>query len=400
MTASGRTATARRPRNRKAQILDAAAVLFHRSGYHGVGMEEIAAAVGITAGALYRHFPSKQELLAGVLISGIAEYEDAAAAAGPDVDAVVRALARHVLDRRDRGPLWRQLSRDLSPDQNVRARLHLRSLAATVASALRVARPELSEADADLLAWAVLAVLGSPQEHSVVLPRPRLEELLYQLALAVCHTSALPAPERPAAPAPPAANGGLAPASRREVLLATAARLFRERGFAGVSMEAIGATAGIAGPSIYNHFGSKADLLQAVFDRGTQTLQLGLIQALATAASPAQALELIVRSYVTQALRPDGSLGLLYSEMVHLSTEQVQAARRSQREYIAEWVRLLPADPAESRVAVQAALSLINGLALTPHLRGRPGYEEEVIALAMDVLGAVGAGASAPPTVR
>jgi Bacterial regulatory proteins, tetR family len=45
----------------------------------------------------------------------------------------------------------------------------------------------------------------------------------------------------------------------------------------------------IAEPSIYNHFGSKADLLEAMFDRGTQTLQLGLIQALATAGSPAQA---------------------------------------------------------------------------------------------------------------
>ena len=399
MTASGRIGAARRPRNRRAQILDAAAVLFHRSGYHDVGMEEIAAAVGITAGALYRHFPGKQDLLAEVLISGIAGYEDVARAAGPGLDAVVQALARHVLDRRDRGPLWRQLSRNLSPDQNARVRLHLRSLAATMAGALRATRPELPEADADLLAWAVLAVLGSPAEHNVVLPRPRMEGLLCGLALALCRTARLPASGRPPVPAAPAATGGLVPASRRELLLATAARLFQERGFAAVSMEAIGATAGIAGPSIYNHFGSKADLLEAVFDRGTQTLQLGLIQALATAGSPAQALELVVRSYVTQALRPDASLSLLYSEMVHLSTAQVGAARRAQREYIAEWVRLLPADPAEGRVAVQAALSMINGLALTPHLRRRPGYAEEVIALAMDVLGAAGTGTSAAPAV-
>lgn len=222
-----------------------------------------------------------------------------------------------------------------------------------------------------------------------------MEELLRRLALALCRTARLPASGRPPAPTAPAATGGLAPASRRELVLATAARLFQERGFAAVSMEAIGAAAGIAGPSVYNHFGSKADLLEAVFDRGTQTLQLGLIQALATAGSPAQALEFVVRSYVTQALRPDSSLGLLYSEMVHLSTAQVRAARRAQREYIAEWVRLLPADPAEGRVAVQAALSMINGLVLTPHLRRRPGYAEEVISLAMDVLGAAGTGTSA-----
>jgi AcrR family transcriptional regulator len=156
-------------------------------------------------------------------------------------------------------------------------------------------------------------------------------------------------------------------------------------------MEAIGAAAGIAGPSVYNHFASKTDLLEAVFDRGSQTLQLGLIQALAAATTPEQALELVVRSYVGPTLRPDGLPSLLYSETVHLSADRVQAGRRSQRDYIAEWVRLLPVPAADGRVAVHAALSLINGLALTPHLRARPGYDEEIVGLAMDVLRAADA---------
>ncbi len=49
-----------RPRNRKAQIITVAREQFGRSGYHNVSMEGIASAVGITAGALYRHFPNKQ----------------------------------------------------------------------------------------------------------------------------------------------------------------------------------------------------------------------------------------------------------------------------------------------------------------------------------------------------
>jgi AcrR family transcriptional regulator len=393
MAAPGRAGVARRPRNRRAQILDAAAVLFHRSGFHDVGMEQIAGAVGITAGVLYRHFRSKQELLAEVLISGIGEYEQAALAAGPGLDAVIGALARQVLERRDRGPLWRQLSRDLSAEQYARGRLQLRSLAGIVGEALGSARPGLPGADVDLLSWAALAVLASPQEHSVALPRPHLETLVRQLAMAVCHTSRLPAPYWQSAPPGRVSGdgGGLAPASRRETLLATASRLFGEQGFAAVSMEAIGAAAGIAGPSVYNHFASKTDLLEAVFDRGSQTLQLGLIQALAAATTPEQALELVVRSYVGPTLRPDGLPSLLYSETVHLSADRVQAGRRSQRDYIAEWVRLLPVPAADGRVAVHAALSLINGLALTPHLRARPGYDEEIVGLAMDVLRAADA---------
>ena len=59
----------RRPRNRKAQILAVARDQFGRSGYHQVNMEDIASAVGITAGALYRHFPNKQEILAQVMLN-------------------------------------------------------------------------------------------------------------------------------------------------------------------------------------------------------------------------------------------------------------------------------------------------------------------------------------------
>jgi AcrR family transcriptional regulator len=64
-----------RPRNRKAQIVSIAAELFHRQGYHAVTMEEIASAVGITAGALYRHFRNKQELLARTVLDGLLAFE-------------------------------------------------------------------------------------------------------------------------------------------------------------------------------------------------------------------------------------------------------------------------------------------------------------------------------------
>ena len=48
----------RRPKDRKAQITRAAAQIFSSQGYHAASMEAIAARVGISAPALYRHFPS------------------------------------------------------------------------------------------------------------------------------------------------------------------------------------------------------------------------------------------------------------------------------------------------------------------------------------------------------
>lgn len=52
-------------------IIEAAATVFRRKGYHGATMAEIAAAVNLTAGSLYHHFPSKQDLLIAVLETGL-----------------------------------------------------------------------------------------------------------------------------------------------------------------------------------------------------------------------------------------------------------------------------------------------------------------------------------------
>jgi AcrR family transcriptional regulator len=46
--------------------------------------------------------------------------------------------------------------------------------------------------------------------------------------------------------------------------------MFAVRGFTSVSLDDIGAAVGIAGASIYNHFGSKLELLETAFDRGTE----------------------------------------------------------------------------------------------------------------------------------
>lgn len=68
------TAATRMPTaDRRAQIRTVAARLFAGSGFHGVSIEDIGAACGISGPAVYRHFPSKDALLADLLV-GISEY--------------------------------------------------------------------------------------------------------------------------------------------------------------------------------------------------------------------------------------------------------------------------------------------------------------------------------------
>ncbi|GAA1032952.1 hypothetical protein GCM10009557_33140 [Virgisporangium ochraceum] len=58
--------SAKRPKDRKDRIALAGAELFCQRGYHGVSVDEIAAAVGISGPAVYRHFPTKYAILVHV----------------------------------------------------------------------------------------------------------------------------------------------------------------------------------------------------------------------------------------------------------------------------------------------------------------------------------------------
>ena len=51
---------------RRTAILDAAELCFARDGFHRTSVQSICAATGISAGAFYVHFASKEQLIAGI----------------------------------------------------------------------------------------------------------------------------------------------------------------------------------------------------------------------------------------------------------------------------------------------------------------------------------------------
>lgn len=54
--------------DRRRTLLDAAARLFAESGFNGVSIEDLGAAVGVSGPALYRHFSSKLAVLTALLV--------------------------------------------------------------------------------------------------------------------------------------------------------------------------------------------------------------------------------------------------------------------------------------------------------------------------------------------
>jgi AcrR family transcriptional regulator len=69
---------------RREQILDAARRCFQRNGFHATSMQDVIAEAGLSVGAVYRYFRSKNELIAAIAdqyASGINEQLGALAAA-------------------------------------------------------------------------------------------------------------------------------------------------------------------------------------------------------------------------------------------------------------------------------------------------------------------------------
>ncbi|MCP2280591.1 TetR/AcrR family transcriptional regulator [Nocardia amikacinitolerans] len=374
-----RPARGTRPTNRRALVVSAAAELFARDGYANVGVGQVADAVAVGPSALYRHFRNKRDLLHAVVTEALATFETLLGDVREHPADAISVLAAAVLAQRRIGVLWRRESRHLDGAARRELRGRLRAVGARLADVLRARRPELDPVRADMLAWSALAVATSISFHRLRLPGDRFEQLLAEMMTAVADAE-IPALERRGAR--PADTADRWYPSRRAAILDEASRLFDRYGFAGVGMEDIGAAVGIAGPSVYNHFASKAEILTELFARGNLILQADLQRDLARATSAADALHRLVGSYTAYSLENPALIRLLVtSEADQLGQEESHRMRGAQHEYVSEWVGLVRGhhpemDPIEARIRVHAALGAVNDIAATPHLRASGGIEE------------------------
>ena len=172
------------------------------------------------------------------------------------------------------------------------------------------------------------------------------------------------------APAPTRMTGrSLAKASRRAALLEAAAQLFAERGYNGVSIEDLGAAAGVSGPAVYRHFSGKPAVLAALLAGVSQDLLEGGRAVVAESPSPEQALRGLIEFQVDFALRNANVIRVQDRDLSSLADEDQETVRSLQRSYVEVWVDALAKLAGESdrttlRRKAHAAFGLINS---TPH---------------------------------
>ena len=368
-----------RPRNRRAQIRTAAAALFYERGYEQVSIADVADSVNVGPSALYRHFSGKAEMLYEAIDETIIAFSDMVEELpSRDLRGIALTAARTALAYRPLGVLWQRESRNLPEDQRDRLRARLREAIGILAVTMQHLRPELTPEQSGFLAAAGVNAMSSISFHRLSLPEEQFEQTLAGLAERVL---AFEFPgtvrlDRPSADAP-------GPLSRRDEIAIAAAGLFAQHGFDAVSIDDIGAAVGIAGPSIYNHFTSKQDLLFASMAHGYGKLHQALTDALETEAGPDQVLRAVSDSYVDLTVDHSDLVTVLIAEARNLSEEYHELARSAQLSYINQWVALLQElrpdeDVTVSRLKVQSAQMMASSLCRTAFLRDRPGFRQDV----------------------
>lgn len=197
-----------------------------------------------------------------------------------------------------------------------------------------------------------------------------------------------------------------AKADRRAVLLAEAARLFAQRGFDGVSMEDLGAAAGISGPAIYKHFPGKQAVLAALLVGASERLRAGGAAVVAETPDDDAALVALVRFHTAFALAQPDVIRVQDRDLDALADADRRTVRGLQRSYVEAWVdvlrRLRPGTPVpELRLRVQAMFGLLNSTPYSVRGQGGRGVAPERVAdlleeMALAALGSPGPGRGVP----
>ncbi|NLG21276.1 MAG: TetR/AcrR family transcriptional regulator [Actinomycetales bacterium] len=368
-----------RPRNRRQLIVEAAGRAFNDRGYHAASMEEIAADVGITAAALYRHFPSKYRLFVecvNLLADRLVDTLDGLPEETPLAEAL-RAVTTVTVDHRATGGVYRWEARYLEGPERRRLRAKFARVVAGIAAAVRAeAGPDVAAGirDADtrgdgsragtgrdaLRATAALGAIGSITLHRTALARRRLDDTLVEAALRVATGTDRPAVASPATDIPEVP----VPRTRRAEILAAAIPLFEQEGFTTVTIGAIAQRVGLTPSALYRHYPGKVDILAAACLQAAALLDQSVSRALEGVDDPGEAVSVLARTYVAYSFEHRALTSVAEAEIIGLPEELRTPLVLAQREHIAVWEDHLRAarpalDARQARVLVHAGFGVV-----------------------------------------
>ena len=157
--------------------------------------------------------------------------------------------------------------------------------------------------------------------------------------------------------------------TRKDLITKKASALFRIRGFNAASMRELAETLGVEAPSLYNHIGSKSELLQAICLKvaGEFTAQLQATES--TGHTNIKKIETIIRFHIRMMMDQFDEVFVANHEWKHLKEPFLSDFLNQRRVYekrlvalIGEGIKLKEFRRTDPYVAALTLLSAVRGL--------------------------------------
>ncbi len=128
--------------------------------------------------------------------------------------------------------------------------------------------------------------------------------------------------------------------TRKEEIVKTAAKLFKEKGYSAVTMRHIAAEMGIKAASLYNHINSKQDILNAIIISIAEEFTNGMKHILSSEASCIDKLKKIIQLHVKISSENIYGMASLNNDWMHLE-DQLDYYQKLRTDYENDFISIL-----------------------------------------------------------
>lgn len=121
---------------------------------------------------------------------------------------------------------------------------------------------------------------------------------------------------------------------KKDLIINTAAKMFREKGFAASSMRDLAEKIGIEAASLYNHIQSKAQILEEIIAGVAKECRMHLEDIEKSNSSSLERIELLIRFHTNMMMTRFEEYSVMVSQWMHLEGEKLAAFVNERREYV------------------------------------------------------------------
>lgn len=129
--------------------------------------------------------------------------------------------------------------------------------------------------------------------------------------------------------------------TRKESIKKACSGLFREKGYAGTSMQDIAAVMGMKAASLYNHISSKHEILHELLLEGANLFVSGMNEIKKSSLSPIEKLEKIISQHIQLAIKHTDLMALMAVEWRHLDSSAKEQFLVARNDYEADLMSIL-----------------------------------------------------------